>query len=55
MVNKVLIIIILNKNGVKCGTWLRFWENNGWIDSIDPYGWFYPIGILDICKAGDCM
>ena len=19
---------------------LRFWENNGWIHSIDPYGWF---------------
>ena len=19
---------------------LRFWENKGWISSIDPYGWF---------------
>ena len=19
---------------------LRFWENKGWIDPIDPYGWF---------------
>ena len=23
-----------------CGTSLRFWENNGWINEIDPYGWF---------------
>ena len=30
----------MNKYGVKCGTPLRFWENNGWIHSIDPYGWF---------------
>ena len=30
----------LNKCGVKCGTSLRFWENKGWINSIDPYGWF---------------
>ena len=22
---------------------LRFWENNGWIHSIDPYGWFNGI------------
>ena len=29
----------LNKYGVKCETSLRFWENNGWIHSIDPYGW----------------
>ena len=29
-----------NKYGVKCGTSLRFWENNGWINEIDPYGWF---------------
>ena len=26
------------KYGVKCGTSLRFWENKGWIHSIDPYG-----------------
>ena len=25
---------------IKCRTSLRFWENNGWINSIDPYGWF---------------
>ena len=25
---------------VKCGTSLRFWENKGWINKIDPYGWF---------------
>ena len=29
-----------NKYGVKCGTLLRFWENKGWIDEIDPHGWF---------------
>ena len=30
----------VNKYGRKCGTWLRFWENKGWINKIDPYGWF---------------
>ena len=30
----------VNKYGVKCGKSLRFWENKGWIHSIDPYGWF---------------
>ena len=30
----------VNEYGVKCGTSLRFWENNGWINSTDPYGWF---------------
>ena len=29
-----------NKYGVKCGTSLRFWENKGRINKIDPYGWF---------------
>ena len=29
-----------NKHGVKCGTSLRFLENKGWINEIDPYGWF---------------
>ena len=24
----------------KCGISLRFWKNKGWIDKIDPYGWF---------------
>ena len=32
--------ISVNKYGVKCGTSLRFWENKGWINEIDPYGWF---------------
>ena len=32
--------ISVNKYGVKCRTSLRFWENNGWINEIDPYGWF---------------
>ena len=30
----------VNKYGVKCGTSLRFWENKGWINKIDPYGCF---------------
>ena len=30
----------LNKCGVKCGASLRFCENKGWINEIDPYGWF---------------
>ena len=32
--------INVNKYGVKCGTSLRFWENKGWINKTDPYGWF---------------
>ena len=24
----------------KCGKSSRFWDNNGWINSIDTYGWF---------------
>ena len=28
------------KYGVKCGTLLRFCENKGWINEIDPYVWF---------------
>ena len=23
-----------------CGTWVRFWDNKGRINEIDPYGWF---------------
>ena len=30
----------VNKYGVKCGTSLIFSENKGWINEIDPYGWF---------------
>ena len=30
----------VNKYGVKCGISLRFWENKGWINEQDPYGWF---------------
>ena len=30
----------VNKYGVKYGTSLRFWENKGWVNKIDPYGWF---------------
>ena len=32
--------VSVNKYGVKWGTSLRFWENKGWINEIDPYGWF---------------
>ena len=31
----------VKKYGVKCGTSLRVWENNGWIHSINPCGWFH--------------
>ena len=30
----------VNKYRVRCGTSLRFWENKGWINKQDPYGWF---------------
>ena len=30
----------VNKYRVRCGTSLRFWENKGWINEQDPYGWF---------------
>ena len=29
--------ISINKYKVKCGSSLRFWENKGWINSINPY------------------
>ena len=32
--------VSVNKYGVKCGISLRFWENKGWINKIDSYGWF---------------
>ena len=32
--------VSLNCYGVECGTSLRFWEKKGWINEIDPYGWF---------------
>ena len=32
--------VSVNKNGVKCRTSLRLWENKGWINKIDPHGWF---------------
>ena len=32
--------VSVNKYGVECGTSLRFWENKGWVNEIDPYGWF---------------
>ena len=30
----------VNKYGVKCESSLRFWENKGRINNIDPHGWF---------------
>ena len=36
----IIIMVSVNKYCVKCGTSLRCWENKGWINSIDPYGWF---------------
>ena len=35
-----MIKIIIDVYDVKCGASLRFWENKGWINPIDPYGWF---------------
>ena len=35
-----IIDVNVNKYGVKYGTSLRFSENKGWINKIDPYGWF---------------
>ena len=32
--------VSVNKYGVKCRTLLRFLENKGWINEVDPYGWF---------------
>ena len=32
--------VSVSKYGIKCETSLRFWGNNGWINEIDPYGWF---------------
>ena len=50
----------LNCYGVKVGTSLRFWEKKGWINEIDPYGWFqwYYLGrrvkmIKDKLKDGE--
>ena len=31
-------VVNLNKYGVECATSLRFWENKGWINEIDPHG-----------------
>ena len=35
--------VSVNKHGVKCRTSLRFWENKGWINEIDSYGWFWVV------------
>ena len=33
--------VTVNKYGGKFGTSLRFYENKGWINKIDSYGWFH--------------
>ena len=30
----------VNKYSVKCRFSLRFWEDRGWLNEIDPYSWF---------------
>ena len=30
----------VNKYRVRVGKSVRFWENKGWMNGIDPYGWF---------------
>jgi hypothetical protein len=30
----------VNKHKVKAGSSLKAWEESGWIEKIDPYGWF---------------
>ena len=32
--------VSVNKYCVNYGTSFSFWENKGWINEIDPYGWF---------------
>ena len=33
--------VSVNKYGVNgYGISLRFWKNKGWINPVDPYGWF---------------
>ena len=32
--------VSVNKYGVKCETSLAFWENKGWINKTESYGYF---------------
>ena len=32
--------VSVNKYENKCGTSLRFWENKGWVNQQNLYGWF---------------
>ena len=36
----LLLGLLWSLYGVKCETSLRFWESKGWINEIDPFGWF---------------
>ena len=35
----------------KCGTLLRFWENKGWINEINPHGWFQWYFRYWLCRS----
>ena len=41
----------VNKYSVKCGRSLTFWKKNGWVNSIDPYGWFQWYFKYLLCKG----
>ena len=43
--------VSVNKYGVKCGTSLRFWGNNGRINSVGPYGWFQWYSIYRLARG----
>ena len=43
----------VNKYGVKCGTLPRFSENKGWINEIDPYGWFQWYFRYWLCRRSE--
>ena len=39
IVQNIMTLALINM-AFKSGTSLRFWENESWINSIGPYGWF---------------
>ena len=40
IIAQIIMMLGVNKYGVKCRTSLRFCENKGWINPIDLYDWF---------------